>query len=487
MIRYAALSVVVMFLSLYAFRDWYKSLCGLIILVGIFQHPDIRGPMMNIQGLNLWNILLLFVLMGWLFSRGMEGRIWDMPHRINVLLLLYLTVIFISFIRLLTNSDMIIQSAIITGIKVPSRLSLWSEYFINTIKWVIPGLLLFDGCRNRSRFNMAICAILAIYFLLGLQVIKWMPLSAITSGNDLSYRASKILLNEVGYSRVNLSMLLAGASWATFSVIILFRKQFQRSLLLLAGLAMIFAQMLTGGRAGYISWVAVGLIISSIRWKKNFILMPAVVIVLLLAIPGVSERISRGFTPDNLDSNPLVEETKSFNKETYHWYTITSGRNVAWPPVIEKISAAPVLGYGGLAMQSLGISAMLEEVFAEDFTHPHNGYLEFILDNGLLGFLPILIFYLLIIKYSLSLLRDLRSPVFTAGGGICFSLVAALLIASFSSQTFYPREGAVGMWCAIGLMLRVYVERSRMANPSNKSLAQNGGELIGSNTLAGSI
>jgi hypothetical protein len=29
------------------------------------------------------------------------------------------------------------------------------------------------------------------------------------------------------------------------------------------------------------------------------------------------------------------------------------------------------------------------------------------------------------------------------------------------SQTFYPVEGTVGMWCAIGLMLRVSVNRSQ--------------------------
>ena len=35
------------------------------------------------------------------------------------------------------------------------------------------------------------------------------------------------------------------------------------------------------------------------------------------------------------------------------------------------------------------------------------------------------------------------------------------MIAAMGSQTFYPREGAVGMWAAMGLLLRVYVERSR--------------------------
>ena len=48
-----------------------------------------------------------------------------------------------------------------------------------------------------------------------------------------------------------------------------------------------------------------------------------------------------------------------------------------------------------------------------------------------------------------------------AAGGACLALVLALLFGAAGSQTFYPREGAVGMWAAIGLMLRATVERRR--------------------------
>jgi O-antigen ligase len=95
------------------------------------------------------------------------------------------------------------------------------------------------------------------------------------------------------------------------------------------------------------------------------------------------------------------------------------------------------------------------------FAHPHNAYLQWILDNGIIGFIIIILFYSAILKCSYSLFRDSRSSIFTAIGGICLSLIGALLIASIGSQTFYPREGAVGMWCAMGLMLRVFVERAK--------------------------
>ena len=69
--------------------------------------------------------------------------------------------------------------------------------------------------------------------------------------------------------------------------------------------------------------------------------------------------------------------------------------------------------------------------------------------------------YVIVFFFSFRVLMDRTDPIYAAVGGVCFSLVSALLIAAMGSQSFYPREGSVGMWCAIGLMLRVYVERER--------------------------
>jgi hypothetical protein len=39
MIRLTSLLIFVGFLTVYAWKDWFKSLCGLILLIGIIQHP----------------------------------------------------------------------------------------------------------------------------------------------------------------------------------------------------------------------------------------------------------------------------------------------------------------------------------------------------------------------------------------------------------------------------------------------------------------
>jgi O-antigen ligase len=483
MIRLALLNLFIFGVIIYAWRDWYKSLCGLILLMAVMEHPDMPKTLFGIQGLNPWNIGMAITVLAWWVHRQKEGLSWDLPRKMNVLLVFCLIFILIGFYRMLIDRGGLIEYALITETETPSTAYLWGEHLINSIKWVIPGLMLYDGCRSRSRFVMGLISLLGIYFLLAVQVIKWMPLSSVASGDILTARSAKILLHEIGYHRVNLSVMLAGASWAIFSTRGLLSNRKYKILVLAASLAVLFGQALTGGRAGYVTWAVVGFSLCLVRWRRYLLVAPVIVILIAGLIPGTAERIFQGFDAESRDTNVLVERFDS-NKMVdpegrADLYTISAGRNIAWPYVIEKIWKAPFWGYGREAMQRTGISAFLWQEFGESFPHPHNAYLQWILDNGWIGFLPVAIFYLLLLKYSLSLFRDSRNPIFVTIGGVTLSLVLALLAASFSSQTFYPREGAIGMWCAIGLMLRIFVERSNLPEGSPPSVLETLGIDVG--------
>ena len=56
-IRITALYIVVIALACYAWKDWFKSLCGLILMMAIFEHEDMPRTMFGIPGLNMWNVL----------------------------------------------------------------------------------------------------------------------------------------------------------------------------------------------------------------------------------------------------------------------------------------------------------------------------------------------------------------------------------------------------------------------------------------------
>jgi O-antigen ligase len=441
MIRTTLLMLLVAFLAGYAWRNWFVSLCGAVLLMAVVQHPDFPNSIGGIQGANPWNLLLLMVVLAWACKRKSEGLIWDMPPLISCLLIGYLIVVLVGVIRLLGEPPISPDYTFMTII---------SEDLINCIKWVIPGLLLYDACRTRRRVAITIAVVMALYFLLAVQVVKCMPLSSAISGNDLSARASKVTQSNMGYNRVTLSMMLAGASWAMLCCLPLLKKNYAIVLVVAAAAVIALGQALTGGRTGYVAWGTVGMILAFVRWRRLLLVIPVVAMAIAVLLPGVRERMLQGIGGN---SGSIVVETDQ--------YEMTSGRNIAWPKVIEKIGENPIVGYGRKAMSTTGIKRNLMEDHGENFGHPHQAYFQVILDNGLIGFAVIIPFYLIVLWRGFRLLSDRIDPLNAVAGGVVVSLVLALMIGAMGGQTFYPREGSVGMWVAIGVALRMSVDRNR--------------------------
>src|SRR6267378_4017975 len=157
MIRQLALFIFITGFSLYAWRNYFVSLCALLPFMTIQLHPDMPRTMFGIQGLSPWNILFANVLLAWFSKRKSEGFAWDLPKSIRSLLVMYFLVVAAGFIRLMMDP---------AGEEAAGMGYLVSEYFINCIKWVLPGLLLYDVCRDRRRTLIALGALLGFYILL---------------------------------------------------------------------------------------------------------------------------------------------------------------------------------------------------------------------------------------------------------------------------------------------------------------------------------
>lgn len=439
-IRIAILTLLVIGLAVYAWKDWFKGVCGLVLLMAVLEHPDMPKNIMGIQGLNPWNLLMLDILLAWFVGRRRERLVWDMPRHILVLLLLYLGVIVVGFARMIADPAHM-EPYTVEGLA--------SEYLINCVKWMIPGLLLFDGCRTKARLQLAVGCILGLYLLLAIQVIKYVPASVTASGESMNRVALRLCSSNIGYHRVNLSALLSGASWAMLATMPLMVRRWQQGLVLVAFIMVAYAQALTGGRMGYVTWGVVGLTMCLLRWRWVLLAAPLVPIIIAVAMPGAAERMLQGFGQTDAAGGGVANSAE-----------ITSDRILIWPYVIEKIAESPAIGYGRVAMIRTGLRDEYPEL---DFPHPHNAYLECLLDNGLVGFIPIGTFYTVVMSCAIRLFLDRHNPLCSVVGGIACALVLALLVASMGSQTFYPREGAVGMWAAIGLMFRLSLARSKLA------------------------
>ena len=447
-IRVVVCILLAVYFSIYAWRNYFVSLCAAILAMAIMQHPDVIENLKGIggiQGLNLWNIIMFNVCLSWLAHRRSEGSVWDMPRYIRNLLLAYLFIMALSAVRLLFHIPY--QYGLTFG-------GVISEDFINSIKWVVPGLILFDACRTQRRVTVALLVIVGLNLLLALQVIKHMPPSYALS-DEFQHIAAKLVQNETGYNRVTLSMMLGGASWAALMLLPLGQTQRQRYMIFAAAGTIALGQALTGGRSGYVAWGIVGLILGVVHWRRILIFIPIVVIAVCVFLPAVRDRMLQGFT-----SNGAAPDT----------YEVTSGRNIAWPYVIAKIKEEPLFGFGREAMITTGIyQRILDETYQdESFPHPHNAYLQLLLDDGIFGFLLVIPFYFVVLRLGFRLLSERDDPLCKAVGGVGVSMVLALMVAGLAGETFYPREGAIGMWAAIGVLLRIVVEQQKATEENTR-------------------
>jgi O-antigen ligase len=441
-IRVLGCLALVLGFSWYAYRNWFVSTCASVVLMAFVKHPDMPRSIGGIPGLNLWNLLIVNVVLAWWLHRRREELAPRMPRGVKVALFLYFTIVISAFLRMFIDP---------TNYVVYTRVDIFNDFFLNAIRFLIPAYLLYEGCRTPERVKAALSMIVLLYFLLAVQVIRYMGLHPdFSSGMALSGRAAKTLQHNIGFDRVDMSMMLAGASWAAIAVSSLFEKAWQKWSVRGAALAIMFAQSLTGGRTGYATWGVVGLIMCTIRWRRMLPLIPVAVLAIVMFVPAVADRMFIGF--GGQEDGIVVHQDN---------FAITSGRSQIWPLVIDKIKESPLLGYGRFAMQRTGLTDYIARVLHDEFPHPHEAYLEVLLDNGVIGFICMMpIFFLLLVKNT-GLFLDRTNVLHEAAGGVAVALLLALFIAAFGAQTFYPREGVVGLWASLGVALRVWVERGR--------------------------
>jgi O-antigen ligase len=452
MIRYSILWLVVFSLMGYAWKDWCKSICILIIMLAVLERPDMPKTIFGIQGLNPFNLALFGILIPWAVDQFRIGR-WDVPRWFTILLGTYVTMIVIAFGRLIVDPGFLVDPRWAQyGVRVYTADSLMAEFLINSVKWLIPAVMLVVGCRTREQQRWAVLCVSAVYVLLALQVIKQMPVGLLLDGEALQQRAANILQRRVGYHRVDLAAMFAGGAWAILAARPLFTEWWIRTGLLGASAITTFGLAMTGGRTGYATWCIVGLLMAFLKWRRYLLLLPAALLLAVTLMPGVSERMLQGFDTVSVDATydgaPLVEgEVDEFH--------VTSGRNEVWPLVLQQIRQHPYIGLGRQTFSRTDLRTDVSFHMNEIWGHPHSAYLEFLLDNGSIGLSLVLLFFFAILLKGVRMFLDRTDPAITATGGMATAMMVALLIAAGGAQTFYPTEGSVGMWCMIALAIRV--------------------------------
>ena len=446
-IRVALLFVVIVYLSVYAWRkSWFNVACSSILLFAVLRHEDFPRSMLGIPGLNPWNILIANAFFSWCVNRERMETSPELPPGVRTGLLLLIFVMVVSSVRLLFNVDSY-NLLLVPGEGQILRPFGFTDVIIDNLleefKFLVPLLLIFDGCRSRRNLQTAVGCLLGYFILSGIQVVRAMPLSALTmSAAELSHLSAKLVLGRLGFSRVTVSMLLCGGCWACIAALPWVRLGRYRLMLLGAAGIVAFGQALTGGRMGYVSFAAVGAVLCALRWRRYFLLLPVLVAVVLVSVPSVRERMFLGW----------ATESEQTDKEA-----MTSGRATIWPVVIDKIAEAPLFGYGRQGMITSGAHKYIsDEIYGEaDFPHPHNAYLQIALDNGIVGVLLMIPFYVVMLTMSVRMFLNRNDTDAYVVGGIALALLLTLFFSAMGGQTFYLSAQTLPLFSALALLVKV--------------------------------
>jgi len=445
MIRQGLAYVTVAGLMALALRHWYWSLCGLILLTVLQQHPDMPGPIGGIAGLNLWNALFAAVCVGWWMNRADAARAAPAPRWLVALVFAYGAMIVVTSLMALPA---------VGGAGAGShRLSyekLLQDGLINPLKYLVVGILVFQGARTRDRTRWALITAVGSCLCYGLFMFKSMGARVLT----MDYRDARRLTDKlIGLHANDMAEVLAFGLVAGAVLLFLLPRGWQRLAWLGAWLANVPAFVALKSRAGFAAIGACLLVLGLLRYRVLLVLLPILVAAVVALDPSVQERVLTGV---------------GRAREENDWEAISAGRvTMLWPATLDQIWKSPLVGHGryGIlhtpAYDGIVARGMPEHEIPE---HPHSAYLEILLDAGAIGLAICVALAAAILRCGYSLLRVVDDPLARAVGVVAVAGLVLELAAGLTGSSFFMKQSAVPFVCAWGAAFRVYAEQRAYAH-----------------------
>lgn len=414
-------------------------------MLAVLERPDMPRSVLGITGLNLYNVALVAIMIGFMADQTRVKKL-NMPRHLVVLAWSYLILVVIAGVRLYMNRSGVHILDDQLGRPYATNMTVLIENLIDPIRFVLPGFMLAYGMASKKRVTWLIYAVFAMGTLMGLQIISRM-VPALLGDQNLGERALRVLQRGLGYQRVAASTVMALTVAAMFALMILGRNKLERWVGFGGFLFNSVALVATGGRAGILACGVACTVLMVLRKRKLLLIAPLFVLI-LVSIPGFENRMLQGIGSENTSTETYDSDVSL--KE------VTSGRTVVWPYVVKKIFDAPLIGYGSNAMVNTGLALEMMKLTGSkevQWPHPHNAYLRVFLEEGVPGGLVIVVFYLLL---SLSCVRSTLNrldPDIALLGGATLSMLIAFAVASIGSGSFVPEERTSIMYSMVGAFL----------------------------------
>jgi len=264
LIRLTLLILFVLFLWVYAFRDWMVSLCGLILLTVLMQKDDMPSYVAGIQGLNLWNLTLVVVTMGWLLQRRSERQSLNLSRFAIAAAGGYVTIIVLAYVQAMLHID-----SFPADLNLDPAQLLTVDYLINPLKFIWVAFLLAKGCNSPRRLRLALGTLVTLGVLYAIMVVKVMPLESLQEGGAGILQYRNRINRQVGLHANNMAKVLTLTFWSILATQRLWWRAawWSKGAVLVAYPVTFLGMALCYSRAGYLTFAAVGRVIGCVRWR----------------------------------------------------------------------------------------------------------------------------------------------------------------------------------------------------------------------------
>ena len=424
---------------LYAQRDWFISLCAVIVFTALAEYPGLPNPL-DARGINHWSVMVLGVTLGWLRWRITARPRWIIPRGWLIVMGLYLLLETIAITRLCFNLDEFKPRAslINLGYEYYTVRSVIVDCFYSPMRFLFLALLLLEGVRDRRQLSFGLYAVMAAVFIYALEVHRQVPLTGLADGGmQFRHRITKW----TGRHPNDIAQDCAAMFWILIAFVqVRLGSRRWRFGMFAAAVVILLALAATHSRSGFLAFLATGFAVGLLTRSGRILgcLACAVVGVALFA-PSITERMLEGFDRSGFGDHNMAD--------------VMAGRDIIWPAAIHGIAEEPLLGYGRYGYV---VSSAFDRSLAAGGgeTHPHNGFLEAALDHGVIGAAVIIAPAIYLLVTGVMLFRNRRDPLLKWAGLVGVSTATAALVAGFGGQHFVLYENYWVFWCSCALVVR---------------------------------
>ena len=433
--------------------------CGVVMLIllmplsgssTLFPHE-----MFGIVGLNPLNLLLAGTCCSWLLHAfaddGGLSRFLPRP-----LLLLYVVPILLAGAIGTRHIHEIAPTLLVIyrGLDFPDAASYLRELMLKPLLMVVFALLVAAAVAKSERpVKFLLPAVISMACMAAI-----VPVYVAQTGIGLKALASsdeREFLSALGLHANDLGRLYAIAyalllfTWAEAKELPL------RWVLLAAAGLTVGALVLTFSRGAFLELAVVSALY--VLWRRS----PRTVA--LAAVVGVAALV---LAPAALYHRLETGEGAGLN-------AISAGRiDGLWLPLLPEVLRHPLFGNGisSILWSEAMRSGAGQQVLA--VTHPHNAYLEALLDMGLIGTVMLCAYFVHVLRLLRELARDPRLEPALRGffQGAAAGLIG-MLVSDFTDSSLAPRPEQAFLWLAIGMM---YGECARRAAAAARPRAHPG-------------